>query len=640
MPKPRKLLVHERERERDPADVAEREPDEVVASASPVSLRSAQSLLAVPNRMSSVQRQALVQNIGQQYGNRQVQRLLDSLKPSRTIQRTCACGGTCAGCSGKSAPQEEEQTGKGEVSRLVTTGAPVSREQRQKAEAATPTVPDAETFFNQIDLFGGLQPNQEESAAPEPVKSDDVKAGGIERKDGVIVDTRTPNWKVTYKPFADHALKGSDVGEEKNFTQSNREAFTLTRPKDGSVVLGTNIEWERTGSGGGTGPGPQPKPSVNDPCRICDALAKLPLPKADIENCRTAPDKAAYLELIIAKIQKNPCVLINSPNFTDLFSGGDFWKKLGLLALRGLCEGGNFALNFAPGWVKSLINLVFDGLNQLAKLAKNCKNLPNVVPPLPIPGGNTITDRGKGLVRMETRYAFLPDGKIELIGSPPTSSSHGTAAQIVSPVQFVRQTTGAGGLLSIAPLLHSSISKTRENGENVAETHDFQQLFEVDLNVAPPPAPVDMCCGHQMFPFKVAKDRFEQEDAQQQKLFDWYRSLSKPVRKGVQDGKIEVIVVGRASNTGSKEFNLQLAEKRAKHVRQMMQDFAGTDAHLNSFAFGRLTAVAAGENGYERRADVIIKGKVSPPAPDEQPVTPCGLNAPNPNSICDDPATE
>lgn len=113
-------------------------------------------------------------------------------------------------------------------------------------------------------------------------------------------------------------------------------------------------------------------------------------------------------------------------------------------------------------------------------------------------------------------------------------------------------------------------------------------------------------------PFIVASDQFAKPDDARQDIHDWYFGLEPNVRQNLEEGKGILRVTGRASRTGSRTFNLDLAERRAKKVRGIIADFAGSNAHLNSFALGEFGAQTPDnkEDANERRVDVQIDGTV------------------------------
>lgn len=127
----------------------------------------------------------------------------------------------------------------------------------------------------------------------------------------------------------------------------------------------------------------------------------------------------------------------------------------------------------------------------------------------------------------------------------------------------------------------------------------------------PKPAP-PYDCKQSFGPFVVGSDRFMQEDGALQKIHDWYFGLDPNVRADLETGKGSLRLTGRASTTGTKSLDLSLAEKRAARVRDIIADFAGSNAHLNSFALGEFGAQtpANTEDPNERRVDVEAAGQV------------------------------
>ncbi|MGO9272715.1 MAG: hypothetical protein ACLQOO_21180 [Terriglobia bacterium] len=125
-----------------------------------------------------------------------------------------------------------------------------------------------------------------------------------------------------------------------------------------------------------------------------------------------------------------------------------------------------------------------------------------------------------------------------------------------------------------------------------ANTQAFGASFTVDLEVkkTQPPSPKPYDCKQAFGPFVIGSDHFMQEDDSRQNIHDWYFGLEPHVRQDLEQGKGILRATGRASSTGSKTFNLELAEKRAKRVRGIITDFAGSDAHLNSFPLGEFGA--------------------------------------------------
>ncbi len=595
-------------------------------------------------RLNGAQRVNFVQQAGHQLGNKQVQRMLSTRqnltaakkRPARQIQRACACGGEEAEQQ-KLAPvvarQEEPKT----VQRAcacggTTTGAEKAEEGVQRAPAATPTEADAKAefdkLFSAVDAFLSQSQGNSSSLVGSPgsnLVGDDAPTGSpfgpLKREGDKLVDRGTPNWVVSYKPQALlKPLGNAGAVQQRDFaTDPNHDSFNVVRGNNGTLTISTDIHWERTsqngskGGGGGGGGGPTGILGT-----LCDA-GKI----------------ATFLIPGVGKVVQALCAAGDPKKRADIIDKLTNAELCALAALLGAVVGVGLGGIIGGGLCLLVIPFVGDTLRN--KLKELLGATPGDKPPTPNPV--TVTDKGDARAVLDTRFVFTADGQLQLLGTPPTGQSRGKAGELANPVAFSRDTSTAGALISIVPLLHSSVNSTRENGETISDINDFQQTFAIDLIVPPPPAPVAFCCTKQLFPFVVAKDRFEREDDKQQELFDWFEALSPQVRKSVQDKQTRVTVIGRASNTGSKAFNLDLAERRAKHVSKMMSDFGGTDARIDAFAFGRLTAKASGEAGFERRAEVLVKGEIpgnDPAVPNAVP--PCGTNVPDEGGVCADPA--
>src|SRR5262249_4095812 len=202
-------------------------------------------------------------------------------------------------------------------------------------------------------------------------------------------------------------------------------------------------------------------------------------------------------------------------------------------------------------------------------------------------------------------------GALQLVGPPPQAITNGTGAELVVPVDFSESSVPDGAIITIQPLIRSTVLHNSGN-LSTPETHGVSHPFTVRIQVQAPPSPKPYDCTESFGPFVIASDRFIQEDAARQKIHDWYFGLEPHVRQDLEQGIGLLRVTGRASSTGSKTFNLSLAEKRAKKVRGIIADFAGSDAHLRTVALGEFGAQTADntEDPNERRVDVEASGQV------------------------------
>jgi hypothetical protein len=209
-----------------------------------------------------------------------------------------------------------------------------------------------------------------------------------------------------------------------------------------------------------------------------------------------------------------------------------------------------------------------------------------------------------------------------------TQQPNGVGAALDSAPQLLADVDDTGLSLTASPRITFQRQIAQQIGVTIgigslqfqgqtAQTVAYGTSCTVDLLVdpapspPPPPAPTPYDCKECFGPFVVGSDRFMQEDDALQKIHDWYSGLDLNVRQDLEQGQGVLQVTGRASTTGTKSFDLSLAEKRAKRVAGIIADFAGSNAHLNVRAQGAFLAQTQGEVASERRVDVEATGQVA-----------------------------
>jgi outer membrane protein OmpA-like peptidoglycan-associated protein len=80
----------------------------------------------------------------------------------------------------------------------------------------------------------------------------------------------------------------------------------------------------------------------------------------------------------------------------------------------------------------------------------------------------------------------------------------------------------------------------------------------------------------------------------------------------VRSGQTEVFVIGHASRTGSRDYNLVLAKDRADGVASVLtgEDVMGKAAKISSSSAGFDAASATGEAAGERFVEVVFEAMV------------------------------
>ncbi len=240
-------------------------------------------------------------------------------------------------------------------------------------------------------------------------------------------------------------------------------------------------------------------------------------------------------------------------------------------------------------------------LRQLQAEQKKCKG---PQPPTPKAGGS-----GTATSTLRTTVFRTADGQVHAVGPPPAQNVNGTGATEVTPVSFSHDGTPNSALITQVPEIQA-------DGTDGAKT---SHQFTVNVNYAAPPSPVPFRCAREgfdgdqpgFFPFRVAKPEFEDEGSKVTEIHQFFHGLNPRTKASLHRGEGSIDIVGFASRTGSVAFNTALSEKRAEHVDAELHTAAGSDSHLITEGRGFLAAKLPGEEGRERRADVIASGTLT-----------------------------
>lgn len=262
-----------------------------------------------------------------------------------------------------------------------------------------------------------------------------------------------------------------------------------------------------------------------------------------------------------------------------------------------------------------------------------------------LPGAFVGGRAGRALIAVDTPFrvpktSSADDDTLVRPGQPHVSrqeSSGGGASLDASP-QVTADTDDIGLAVTASPRVTYQEQAAVQVGGNVnvpiigpltpqvqgqtTNTQAFGASFTAHLQV--PKSQITYNCQQAFGPFVIGSDRFMNEDDARQRIHDWYFGLEPHVRQDLEQGKGLLRATGRASTTGSKTFNLSLAENRAKKVRDIIAEFGGSDAHFRSFAVGEFGAQTPDnrEDPNERRVDVQVSG------------TAAGLMAPGSSDPC------
>ena len=213
-------------------------------------------------------------------------------------------------------------------------------------------------------------------------------------------------------------------------------------------------------------------------------------------------------------------------------------------------------------------------------------------------------------------------GGVTLSGAPVTTDAtpNGGAATITPNLQFQEQlahatthgsvtmshsTTatfsagflGTGGSLAQAEQVTHDLSPGHQDQSQVSVTDSFSMSFTANVVVAKP-EPLQTTAQLEVL-FAVNSDSTA-NGGEEEKITKWYQTLDKRVRDSIESGKTKINLLGKASATGSFEHNRKLAERRLGHVKDILQDLAGSDAAFHTQALGRSQPHHQGEDPEER----------------------------------------
>jgi len=474
------------------------------------------------------------------------------------------------------------------------------------------------------------EPQQDEAAA-RPVQRQAAGPGPAPRlvlqrlTDPLGADMQV-DWTTTGANVAltDRAGANQGGGGALNFAGGDNASFTMPdRTASANLTVPVTANWH----GKGTGPVP-PGPQPGKECDACKVLIE----GATVGTCAFVADviedsiQVPGLDFLVAKLVQGACI----PIVAALGGSIDLLPKEILAA----CKSSNIEelinkirefkenLDKNPTIVK-IIDTIIDklkkvpGLGQVAKIAdiprviraQISKRLGELIEKLkelrdkcrkggqPVPAGG----QGQATSTMKTMVFLGPDGQVRAVGPGPAQVVSGTGASEESPVRFSQDGVPNAALVTQVPTIVAG-------GENPAKAgHQF--TVNVLFGLPPEPRKID-CPPAEFFPFKVAKDQFEDELAAQKAIRDWFFGHDPQVRDTVHTGESVVKITGRASKTGKVEFNRTLADKRAKRTEAIVRNFAGSDSSLRIFSTGFLTAQEPGEAGHERRSEAAIEGQV------------------------------
>jgi hypothetical protein len=439
-----------------------------------------------------------------------------------------------------------------------------------------------------------------DNAADEPATLQPILASPngelvtVQRKVRQVGDL-TVNFSPTVTFFSDFLPNGNAVSLDDG---GHGAAQLVAGDKANRLQIDYAIDWTN-----GKGPGPRPNPLTDlcNPCLILESpafqgaiqFARKAI-RDMVKDCRNRKGFKArrdFVEAFLKLVSADPCLLIEeSPAQINL----------GFVRI-GLFEACKVFAHFPI--VAEAMKFVSDGLDLATSLLnkvpaeKVCDRVPQIDP--------GPAAKGSAIVTYATRFTSAANG-LAPFGPPPIiTKQDATGAKVTDPVVNNRAPVEGGANVNLAPQVIRD--KTNESA---------QDLADVDVLLPAKPKPISFRCAREgfegdnpgFFPFRVAKPVFEDEGSQVAAVHQFFHGLHPRTKASLHRGEGGIDVIGFASKTGSVEFNTTLSQNRAKHVSNELRIAAGSDSHLIVEGRGFLAAKLPGEEGRERRADVIAAG--------------------------------
>ena len=241
----------------------------------------------------------------------------------------------------------------------------------------------------------------------------------------------------------------------------------------------------------------------------------------------------------------------------------------------------------------------------------------------------------------KTRPSLLSSqGAGAAMDKQPTTSEDaddlGGSVTVAPSITYQLQTAVQGQITPSVSILFFSLSESLAVQSAVNEVDSISRAYTANLRYkAPKPVPPPVTKQMKRFAMTAEFD-VNQRDPRQGDLAlmeMWWNGQAgltplpnEEARAAVRSGQTEVFVIGHASRTGSREYNLVLAKDRADHIVNFLrgEKLMGNAAIISSSSAGFDAATATGEAQTERFVEVVFEAQVTDTPPVTEPNTPVG----------------
>lgn len=232
----------------------------------------------------------------------------------------------------------------------------------------------------------------------------------------------------------------------------------------------------------------------------------------------------------------------------------------------------------------------------------------------------------------KTRPSLLASqGTGAAMDKQPTTSEDaddlGGSVTVAPSVTYQLQTAVQAQVQGTVQILFFSLSESIAVQSAVNEVDSISRAYTANLRYKPAkpiPPPVTKRVKRFAMTAEFGVNQREPRQGELGLLEMWWNGQAgltplpnDEARAAVRSGQTEVFVMGHASHTGSRAYNLVLAKDRADNVASFLREdrLMGSAAQISSSSAGFDAAKAAGEEQTERFVEVVFEAQVDETAP-------------------------
>jgi hypothetical protein len=312
-----------------------------------------------------------------------------------------------------------------------------------------------------------------------------------------------------------------------------------------------------------------------------------------------------------------PMQILRKPTTIDfpvIGGGGSYWDS----SIVRFTPSGYVLPNRVDNTIFSLSSSDFpEGSYGDVSISAGMKAVVRIAMKIYIWGDNWIfEDKLNQEFRVDWSVSAAPDGKLTIDPNPAIMTTRSTPAWAKASLASINPITPGTDYVRVNPIVSTaggsgSISPVGVGVSTNVPGQFVTAPFTLRINVkdiAPPKVTLDSQRTYTvLFPpprSRVGQDKVS--SAQEQGLIRWFQTLTGPTREQIAEGKIPVMLVGRASTTGGPSGNRELSNRRMENVKRILRQFLGSKVVFEDRAAGEYEAQTPDEMESQDERTVVV----------------------------------